>query len=251
MNPEGRIDPRGNYLLAALPELDYRHLLPALEAHPLELGKRLSRPGEKMQYVYFPLASIISTIYTLRNGATSEIAVIGREGSTGTPVYMGGEATPNEIVVQHAGPSVRMHSSAFKQEFNRGGALQQIMLHYTQALMIQMSQTAVCNRHHTVEQQLCRWLLLSLDRLPVEELRMTHDLIARMLGVRREGVTRAAGNLQKQGLIAYRHGWITMLDRPGLTAAVCECYAVTKDAYQRLIHDIWKTTLEPVPALAG
>ncbi len=224
-----------NHLLESLPKEDYERLLPELEECPLALAQIIFAPDREMRYVYFPLDSIISMIYVLADGSSAEIAVIGREGMAGISLFMGGETTPSEAIVQHAGRCLRMNASILKREFSRGGMLQQVLLHYTQALITQMSQTAVCNRHHTVDQQLCRWLLLSIDRLPSNELRMTQELIANMLGVRREGVTRAAGMLQDAGLIEYRHGHITVIDRAGLEQRVCECYAVVQKAYERLL----------------
>ena len=210
-------------------------MAPHLKMHPLTLGEVIFAPDAPMHYVYFPLDSIISMIYILEDGSSAEIAVIGHEGMAGVSLFMGGETTPSEAIVQHAGSCLRMNASILKREFSRGGMFQQILLHYTQALITQMAQTAVCNRHHTVDQQLCRWLLLSIDRLPSDKLEMTQELIANMLGVRREGVTKAAGKLQDAGLIEYRHGHITVLDRPGLLALACECYAVVQKAYERLL----------------
>jgi CRP-like cAMP-binding protein len=227
--------PKSNRLLAALPEEDYRALLPFLEPVVLPLGMALYESGEVQGYVYFPTSSIISLLYVLENGSSAEIAVTGREGLVGIALFMGGETTPNRAVVQSAGAGYRIKAEALKQHFEVGGALQLLLLRFTQALITQMTQTAVCNRHHSVDQQLCRWLLLSLDRLPSNELVMTQELIANMLGVRREGVTEAAGKLQADGLVTYSRGHITVLDRKKLEARVCECYAVVKKEYDRLL----------------
>ena len=227
--------PRQNRLLAALPAPDYERLLPNLELESLSLGGVVYESGGKLSYVYFPTNSIISLLYLMENGASAEIAVTGNDGLVGIALFMGGESTPSRGIVQSAGNSYRLKAAVLKKEFEQGGALQHLALRYTQALITQMAQTAVCNRHHSVEQQLCRWLLLSLDRLPSNELAMTQELIANMLGVRREGVTEAAGNLQKAGLIRYRRGHITVLNRPMLEDYVCECYAVVKKEYDRLL----------------
>jgi CRP-like cAMP-binding protein len=227
--------PKQNRLLAALPAAAYGRLLPGLEQAPLELGSALYESGGEQEYVYFPTASIVSLLYVMRDGSSAEIAVVGNEGVVGIALFMGGETTPSRAVVQSAGSAYRLKGSILKREFERGGPLQYILLRYTQALITQMAQTAVCNRHHTVEQQLCRWLLLSLDRLPTNELTMTQELIANMLGVRREGVTEAAGKLQAAGLIEYSRGKITVLDRPKLEARVCECYLVVKQESDRLL----------------
>jgi CRP-like cAMP-binding protein len=227
--------PFQNRLLAALPTADYQRLLPQLEAVPLELGVALYESGGEQGYVYFPTASIVSLLYVMQDGASAEIAVVGHEGVVGISLFMGGETTPSRAVVQSAGAAHRLRGALLKAEFERGGPLQLLLLRYTQALITQMAQTAVCNRHHAVEQQLCRWLLLSLDRLSSNELIMTQELIANMLGVRREGVTEAAGKLQAAGLIEYSRGKITVLNRPKLEAQVCECYAVVKREYDRLL----------------
>lgn len=226
--------PRQNYLLAALPAADYERLLPHLEHVSLDLGFALYESGSPQSYVYFPAASIVSLLYVMEDGASAEIAVVGNEGLVGISLFMGGETTPSRAVVQSAGYGYRLRASVLKKEFGQAGELQHLLLRYTQALITQMAQTAVCNRHHALEQQLCRWLLLSLDRLPSNELVMTQELIANMLGVRREGVTEAAGHLQAAGLIHYSRGKITVLDRPKLEARVCECYAVVKHEYERL-----------------
>jgi CRP-like cAMP-binding protein len=233
--PTASRSPRDNQLLAALPEADYERLLPFLEPVPLGLGQALYESGGAQGYVYFPTSSIVSLLYVLENGSSAEIAVTGCEGLVGIALFMGGETTPSRAVVQSAGEGYRLKASVLKEQFERGGALQLLLLRYTQALITQMTQTAVCNRHHSVDQQLCRWLLLSLDRLPANQLVMTQELIANMLGVRREGVTEAAGKLQADGLIEYSRGKITVLDREHLEARVCECYAVVKKEYDRLL----------------
>ena len=236
--PADPMSPRRNHLLASLPATDYDRLLPNLEAIDLPLGMVLYESGGTLGYVYFPTDSIISLLYVMQDGASAEIAVTGFEGLVGIALFMGGDTTPSRAVVQSAGSGYRLKAELLKKEFDNGGALQHLALRYTQALITQMAQTAVCNRHHTVEQQLCRWLLLSLDRLPSNELVMTQELIANMLGVRREGVTEAAGRLHKSGLIRYTRGHIVVLDRSRLEARVCECYAVVKTEYDRLLaHD--------------
>ena len=227
--------PKQNHLLAALPSADYKRLLPELEHVRLELGQVLYESGSGQAYVYFPTDSIVSLLYVMQNGSSAEIAVVGYEGMVGIALFMGGETTPSRAVVQSAGFAYRFRDSVLKTEFERGGALQHLLLRYTQSLITQMAQTAACNRHHAVEQQLCRWLLLSLDRLHSSELTMTQELIANMLGVRREGVTEAAGNLQAAGLIHYSRGKITVLDRSKLEARACECYAVVKRESDRLL----------------
>ena len=226
---------KDNRLLAALPEASYESLLPFLEPVALPLGLSVYEPGVAQDYVWFPTDSIVSLLYVLADGAAAEIAVTGNEGLVGIALFMGGETTPSRAVVQSAGHGFRLRASVLREEFERGGALQHLLLRYTQALITQMTQTAVCNRHHSVDQQLCRWLLLSLDRLPGNELAMTQELIANMLGVRREGVTEAAGKLQAEGLIRYSRGHITVVDRERLEARVCECYAVVKKEYDRLL----------------
>ena len=225
-------------MLAALPEAEYQALLPSLEALPMPLGMAVYESGAKQGYVYFPTTAIVSLLYVLADGASAEIAITGNEGLVGISLFMGGETTPSRAVVQSAGHGYRLKASILKKEFEGGGALQHLLLRFTQALITQMTQTAVCNRHHAVDQQLCRWLLLSLDRLPSNELVMTQELIANMLGVRREGVTEAAGKLQAAGLIHYTRGRITILDRPRLEAQVCECYKVVKKEYDRLLPEI-------------
>jgi CRP-like cAMP-binding protein len=227
--------PKDNRLLAAMPEVDYQALAPLLERVPMPLGQPVYESGEAQGFVYFPTSSIVSLLYVLADGATAEIAVTGNEGLVGIALFMGGETTPSRAVVQSAGEGYRLRAAALKREFERGGALQHLLLRYTQALITQMAQTAVCNRHHSVDQQLCRWLLLSLDRLAGNRLVMTQELIANMLGVRREGVTEAAGKLQADGLIEYSRGKITVIERERLENRVCECYAVVKREYDRLL----------------
>ena len=227
--------PTRNSLLAALSAAEQERLFPQLELVPMPLGKVLYESGNRLGHVYFPTDCIVSLLYVMEDGASAEIAVVGNEGLVGVALFMGGETTPSRAVVQSAGFAYRLPGAIIKQEFNRGGAMQELMLRYTQALLTQMAQTAVCNRHHSVDQQLCRWLLLSLDRLPSKELTMTQELIANMLGVRREGVTEAAGQLQSAGLIRYSRGHITVLDRAKLEERVCECYAVVKKEFSRLL----------------
>jgi len=226
--------PAQNHLLAALPAADYERLQPDLERVPLPLGMAVYESGAKLDYVYFPTDCIVSLLYVMKSGASAEIAVVGYEGLVGVALFMGGESTPSRAVVQSAGHAYRLPSKILKREFEQSG-LQHLLLRYTQALITQMAQTAVCNRHHSVEQQLSRWLLLSLDRLPSNELQMTQELIANMLGVRREGVTEAAVKLQTAGLIQYNRGHIKVLDRPKLEERVCECYAVVKRETDRLL----------------
>jgi CRP-like cAMP-binding protein len=227
--------PKQNHLLAALSAEDYEHLLPDLELIPMPLGWAVYESGGHLNYLYFPTTSIVSLLYVMEGGASAEIAITGNEGLVGISLFMGGESTPSRAVVQSAGNGYRLKASVLKKEFALGGQLQHLALRYTQALITQMAQTAVCNRHHALEQQLCRWLLLSLDRLPGNELLMTQELIANMLGVRREGVTEAAGKLQAEGLIHYSRGHITVLDRLKLESRVCECYTVVKKEYDRLL----------------
>jgi len=234
-------DARANHLLAALPVDVWARWEPWLEAVPLPLGRVLYESGVTLNHVYFPTTAIVSLLYVMEDGASAEIAVVGNEGLVGVSLFMGGESTPSRAVVQSAGHGFRLHAAAMKEEFNRSGPVLHLLLRYTQALITQMAQTAVCNRHHTLDQQLCRWLLLSLDRLNGPELNMTQELIANMLGVRREGVTEAALKLQKAGLIKYSRGHITALDRPGLEARTCECYAVVKKEYDRLLPPIEAT----------
>src|SRR6188474_1142506 len=228
-------DPRQNHLLAALSAEDFQRVKSQIKLVPLTLGEVLYESGSRQRAVYFPTNSIVSLLYMLADGASAEIAVVGNEGIIGVSLFMGGESTPSRAVVQSAGHAYQLPGKVLKDEFNRGGAMQHLLLRYTQALLTQMAQTAVCNRHHSLDQQLCRWLLLSLDRLPSNELTMTQELIANMLGVRREGVTEAAGNLQAAGLIQYSRGKIIVLDRPKLETRVCECYAVVKRETDRLL----------------
>lgn len=229
-------DGRGNGLLAALPSAEFERLSPYLEGISLPLGSSIYESGARMPYLYFPTEGIISLLQVMENGSSGEIAVVGSEGVVGISLFMGGETTPSRAVVQSAAKALRVPAGRLLAEFKRGGELQHLLLRYTQALITQMSQTAVCNRHHSVEQQLCRWLLMSVDRLhPGDELVMTQELIANMLGVRREGVTEAARNLQEAGMIRYTRGRIRVLDRPRLEAHVCECYASVKKEYARLL----------------
>jgi CRP-like cAMP-binding protein len=228
-------DPLANHLLAALPAAERLRVLPRLEAVSLPLGKVLYESGSTMSHVYFPTTAIVSLLYVMEDGASAEIAVVGNEGVVGVALFMGGESTPSRAVVQSAGAGFRLPALLMTEEFNRAGSLMHLLLRYTQALITQMSQTAVCNRHHSLDQQLCRWLLLSLDRLQGNDLVMTQELIANMLGVRREGVTEAALQLQKLKLIRYARGHITVLDRQGLEQRTCECYGVVKKEYDRLL----------------
>jgi CRP-like cAMP-binding protein len=230
-------DPKTNHLLAALPDAELQRWLPQLESVEMPLGKVLYESGVTLGHVYFPTTAIVSLLYVMENGASAEIAVVGNEGVVGVSLFMGGESTPSRAVVQSAGYGWRLKAHAMKDEFNRAGPAMHLLLRYTQALITQMAQTAVCNRHHSLDQQLCRWLLLSLDRLQGNELVMTQELIANMLGVRREGVTEGALKLQAAGLIRYARGHITVLDRAGLEKRTCECYAVVKKEYDRLLPD--------------
>ena len=227
--------PTKNRLLAMLPREEYERILPHLGQVSFSLGEVLYESGAQMDHIYFPTTAIVSLLYTMENGSTAEMGMAGNEGLVGVALFMGGDTMPNRAVVQSAGCAVRMRAKVLQGEFATGGTFQRLLLRYTQALLTQMSQTAVCNRLHEIEQQLCRWLLLSRDRLDSDELVMTQELIANMLGVRREGVTVAAGRLQEQGLISYVRGRIQILDRRGLEAAVCECYKVVKDEYDRLL----------------
>jgi CRP-like cAMP-binding protein len=224
-----------NDLLAALPEPEWQRWLPELESIDMPLGQVLYESGTTLSHVYFPTSSIVSLLYVMEDGASAEIAVVGNEGIVGVSLFMGGGSTPSRAVVQSAGRGLRLKAQMMKDEFNRNGPVLHLLLRYTQALITQMSQTAVCNRHHSLDQQLCRWLLLSLDRLQGDELVMTQELIANMLGVRRGGVTEAALRLQEAGLIRYARGHITVLDRAGLERRTCECYAVVKKEYDRLL----------------
>ncbi|RYF43613.1 MAG: Crp/Fnr family transcriptional regulator [Comamonadaceae bacterium] len=228
-------DPRQNHLLASLPAPDWARWEPLLEPCELPLGEILYESGGTMSHVYFPINAIVSLLYVMEDGASAEIAVVGKEGLVGISLFMGGGSTPSRAVVQSAGRGFRMKAAALKDEFGRSSAVMHLLLRYTQALITQMAQTAVCNRHHSLDQQLCRWLLLSLDRLDGSELAMTQELIANMLGVRRGGVTEGAGKLQDAGLIRYSRGRITVLDRKGLEERTCECYAVVKKEYDRLL----------------
>ncbi|MBC7455654.1 MAG: Crp/Fnr family transcriptional regulator [Massilia sp.] len=241
-------DPNQNHLLAALLDAQSSSLSPHLELVPMKLGDVLYEPGDTLSYVYFPTSSIISLHYLLENGGSSEMAGVGNEGVLGVALFMGGESTPSRAVVQTGGFGYRLAASVIMAEFDRAGPVMRLLLRYIQALLTQMAQTAVCNRHHTVEQQLCRWLLLTLDRVGEHELTMTQELIASMLGVRREGVTEAAGRLQGYGFISYRRGHITVLDRKGLERDVCECYAVVKKEFARLLSDVHRRA---APSAAG
>ncbi|WP_386065808.1 Crp/Fnr family transcriptional regulator [Tahibacter sp. UC22_41] len=226
-----------NSLLRALPAEEWARIAPQLELVDMPLGTVLYESGSRLRHVYFPTTSIVSLLYVMKDGASAEIAIVGNEGLVGIALFMGGETTPSRAVVQSGGQGYRLKGQHIKQEFGRAALLQQLLLRYTQALLTQMAQTAVCNRHHSVDQQLCRWLLLSLDRLPTNQLTMTQELIANMLGVRREGVTEAAGKLQSAGLIRYSRGHIVVLDRQRLEARACECYRVVKDEFDRLLPE--------------
>ena len=227
--------PERNKLLEALSAAERERLRPNLETVVMPLGEVVYESGRPLHHVYFPTDSIVSLLYVLENGASAEIAVVGNEGIVGISLFMGGESTPSRAVVQSAGKALRLPAKAMQHEFKRGGAMQHLLLRYTQTLITQMAQTAVCNRHHSVDQQLCRWLLLSIDRLSAPEIKMTQELIANMLGVRREGVTEAAGKLQKAGVISYRRGHIQVLDRPKLEKMSCECYEVVRRETDRLL----------------
>jgi CRP-like cAMP-binding protein len=227
--------PRQNHLLAALSAVELKRIRRSLELVDMPLGQIVYESGRVLDHVYFPTTCIVSLLYVLENGASAEIAVVGYEGVVGVSIFMGGETTPNRAVVQSAGTAYRLPAALIQQEFRRGGTMQHLMLRYTQSLLTQMAQTAVCNRHHTVDQQLCRWLLLSIDRLAEPQITMTQELIANMLGVRREGVTEAAGKLQKAGVISYRRGHIQVLDRPQLEEMSCECYGVVRRETERLL----------------
>jgi CRP-like cAMP-binding protein len=231
-------DPRQNQLLAALPADAYAHFSRLLEPVPMPLGEVLHEPGHPIRYAYFPTTAIVSLLNVMQDGAATEVAVVGYEGVVGISLFMGGETSPSRSVVHSAGHGFRMKAQILKDEFARAGPLQHLFLRYTQALLTQMAQTAVCNRHHSLDQQLCRWLLLSLDRLHSNKLEMTQELIAHILGVRREGITEAAGNLQRAGLIEYQRGSIAVLDRPGLEARTCECYAAVRGEYDRLLPKV-------------
>lgn len=230
--------PHQNRLLAALPTAEFEQVAAHLELVTMQLGDMVYEPGRQLQHAYFPTTSIVSLHYVTESGASAETAGVGNEGMVGISLFMGGDSTPSSAVVQTAGHAYRLERSVLKQEFNRAGAMQRLLLRYTQALMTQMAQTAVCNRHHAVEQQLSRWLLLTVDRCPQRELVMTQELVASMLGVRRESVTEAAAKLQQAGYIRYRRGHIAVLDRVGLEARACECYAVVKKETNRLLSDV-------------
>jgi CRP-like cAMP-binding protein len=237
-----------NHLLAAFPQSEYERVSPDLELVEMPLGKVLSESGGRMQHVYFPTTSVVSIMYVLADGCAAEMGVVGNEGIVGISLFMGGNTTPSRAVVRGAGHAYRLDATRLQAEFNRGGAVMRLLLRYTQSLLTQMAQTAVCNRHHSVEQQLCRALLLTLDRTSGTSLNMTQELIAGVLGVRREGVTEAAGNLQRAGLIRYQRGHIDVLDRAGLETAVCECYGVVKVEYERLMCDIPRVVPEVPPS---
>ncbi len=230
--------PNQNHLLAALPAAEFERLASHLELVPMRLGDTLYEPGGQLSHVYFPTTAIVSLLYIMESGVSAEIAGVGNEGVLGISLFMGGDTTPSSAVVQTAGHGYRLQGRLLKEEFNRAGLMQRLLLRYTQALVTQMFQTGACNRHHSIEQQLCRWLLLTLDRLPTNELIMTQELVASALGVRREGITEAAGNLQRAGFISYRRGHISVLKRSGLEASACECYAVVKKELGRLLSDV-------------
>jgi len=232
------LHPSQNHLLAALPTAEFERLVPRLEEVALPLGDMLYEPGEQLQHAYFPVSAIVSLHYVMASGASASVAGVGNEGVVGISLFMGGESTPSSAVVQTAGQAYRLERHLLKQEFDRCGVMQRLLLRYTQALMAQMTQTAVCNRHHSVEQQLCRWLLATLDRIPSGEFVMTQELVAGMLGVRREGITESAGRLQHAGLIRNRRGHIAVLERAGLEVRVCECYPVVKNEFSRLLSDV-------------
>ena len=230
--------PNQNRLLAALPAEEFERLAAHLQLVPLPLGEMLYEPGAQLQHAYFPVSAIVSLHYVMESGASASVAGVGNEGMVGVSLYMGGDTTPSSAVVQTAGHAYRLERGLLKQEFERSGPTQRLLLRYTQALMTQMSQTAVCNRHHSVEQQLCRWLLVTLDRLPSDEVVMTQEMVAGMLGVRRESIAEAAGKLQQAGFIQSRRGHLAVLKRGGLETRVCECYAVVKNEFGRLLCDV-------------
>jgi CRP-like cAMP-binding protein len=230
--------PNQNHLLAALPPAEFERLAPHLELVPMLLGETIYEPGGQLQHVHFPTTAIVSLLYVMESGSSAEIAGVGNEGVLGISLFMGGDTTPSSAVVQTAGYGYRLEANLLKEEFSRGGLMQRLLLRYTQALLTQMCQTAACNRHHSIEQQLCRWLLATLDRLPSNELIITQELVASALGVRREGITEAAGNLQRAGLIRYRRGHISVLERSGLEVGACECYAVVRKELGRLLSDV-------------
>ena len=230
--------PTQNRLLAALPAAEFERLAAHLEPVVLPLGEMLYEPGAQLQHAYFPVSAIVSLHYVMESGASASVAAVGNEGIVGVSLYMGGDTTPSSAVVQTAGDAYRLERRLLKQEFERSGPTQRLLLRYTQALMTQMSQTAVCNRHHSVEQQLCRWLLVTLDRLPSDRIVMTQEMVAGMLGVRRESITEATGRLQQAGVVQVRRGHLTVLERAGLETRVCECYAVVKSEFGRLLADV-------------
>jgi len=234
-------DPRDNWLLAALADREWDRWVPHLEPVSLSLGQVLYEPGGKLPFVFFPTTAIVSLLYVMENGASAEIAVVGNEGLVGISLFMGGESTSSQAMVQAAGEGFRLKASLLMEEFNRGGPVLHLLLRYTQALITQMAQTSACNRHHAIDQQLCRWLLLTLDRLHAHEVVMTQELLSTILGVRRASVTEAAGRLQKDGIIRYERGRIHVLDRPALEAKSCECYEVVRKEYARLLPDIEAT----------
>ena len=244
-------DPNQNHLLAAMLDAEFNRLAPHLELVPLLLGDVLVESGAVLRHVTFPTTAIISLHYLLENGGSSEMAGVGNEGVLGVSLFMGGMSTPSRAVVQTGGFGYRLRAAVLMEEFNRAGPVMRLLLRYTQALLTQMAQTAVCNRHHTVEQQLCRWLLLTLDRVPTHDLTMTQELIANMLGVRREGVTEAAGRLQQRGMISYRRGHISVLNRAGLETGACECYQVVKKEFARLLSDVRQRTGTPLAVVSG
>ena len=244
--------PNQNHLLAVLPKAEFDRLAPYLELVPMRLGEILHEPGGQMQHAYFPTTSIVSLHYVIESGASAEIAGVGNEGVVGISLFMGGNTTPSSAVVQTAGHAYRLERRRLKEEFDRAGATLRLLLRYTQALITQITQTAVCNRHHSVQQQLCRWLLVTLDRVPSGELTMTQELVASMLGVRREGITEAAGKLREEGVISYRRGHIAVLKREGLEERSCECYGVVKVEFDRLMSDLPRIEpLQVVGAAAG
>jgi CRP-like cAMP-binding protein len=237
--------PDQNHILAALPAAEFERLAASLELVEMPLGHMLYEPGGRLQHAYFPTTAIVSLHYVMESGASAESAGVGNEGVVGIALFMGGDTTPSSAVVQTAGHAYRMEGRALKEEFNRGGPMQSLLLRYTQALITQMTQTAACNQHHSVEQQLCRWLLLTLDRVSARELVMTQELVAGILGVRREGITEAAGNLRRAGVISYRRGHISVVERSGLQARACECYAVVKKELSRLLSDVQRRSHSP------
>ena len=240
--------PNQNHLLGALPTAEFERLAAHLKLVPMPLGEVLYEPGEQLQHAYFPTTAIVSLHYVMESGASAETAGVGNEGVVGIALFMGGDTTPSSAVVKTAGHAYRLERRLLKQEFDRAGLLQRLLLRYTQALITQMTQTAACNRHHSVEQQLCRWLLSTLDRVPSHELIITQELVASMLGVRREGITEAAGKLQHAGFIRYRRGHIAVLDRAGLETRTCECYAVVRNELRRLLYDVQHR--QEIPAVA-